>query len=57
MQLNVSEAERTLLLSILQREAQDLRSENYHAESHAAKEIIKARAAEIAALIDKFKTG
>ena len=41
--ITITERERQFLMEVLQPEIAELRSENYHAESHDVKELIKER--------------
>jgi hypothetical protein len=43
--ITVTERERQFLIEMLNREIAELRSENYHAESHDIKELLKEREA------------
>jgi hypothetical protein len=51
MQITINEVERQILAEVLDAEMRELRSQNYHAESHEAKEMLKQREAIIRRLL------
>lgn len=55
-QLELSRSERDLLVELLESELTDVRSENYHAESHEVKELLKAREALVRQLLGRLAT-
>ncbi|HLV80918.1 MAG TPA: hypothetical protein VKT32_11585 [Chthonomonadaceae bacterium] len=55
MQIEFNEAERGLLIELLDQELRDVRSENYHAESHDAKQLFKQRETLVRDLLVKLQ--
>jgi len=55
MALQLDNAENQLLVELLEGELQNVRSENYHAESHRVKEMMKEREGVIRGLIEKLR--
>jgi len=55
MELALTETERELLISLLESEVQQIRSEGYHAESHDVKELLKEREAIVNRLLQRLK--
>jgi hypothetical protein len=55
MQIELNETELRLLIELLDQELRDVRSENYHAESHDAKKLFKAREAVVRELLVKLQ--
>lgn len=55
MELTLTETERQLLISLLESEVQQVRSENYHAESHDVKVLLKEREERVNQLLQKLK--
>jgi hypothetical protein len=53
MPIDLSEAERTLLASILEKELEDIRSELHHTRGHEYKESLKEREALVRGLMAK----
>jgi hypothetical protein len=53
-QITITEREREFLTELLQGEITELRSENYHAESHAVKELLKEREACAKRLLERL---
>lgn len=54
MQLTLNNAERELLTALLQTELRDVRSENYHAESHQVKVGLRDREARVRGLLERL---
>lgn len=55
MQIVLNDAELSLLVELLDQELRDVRSEGYHAESHDAKTLFKAREAVVRELLGKLQ--
>ena len=55
MQIELNETEHSLLVELLDQELRDVRSEGYHAESHDAKQLFKAREAVVRELLVKLQ--
>lgn len=51
----LTEQERQLLIELLEEEVRDLRSENYHAESHEVKEMLKGKEALAKGLLERLR--
>ena len=55
MQIVLNDVEMSLLVELLDQELRDVRSEGYHAESHNAKQLFKAREAVVRELLGKLQ--
>ncbi len=55
MHIELNETERALLLDLLEERLGDLRDEIYRAESHDFKELLKAKKAVVAKLIEHLR--
>jgi hypothetical protein len=52
----MSESQCEFLCELLKREIEELRSENYHAESHRVKELLKEREASAKSLLEQLQS-
>jgi len=57
MEIALTETERQLLISLLESELQQVRSEGYHAESHDVKVLLKERKASVNQILQRLKEG
>lgn len=55
MEISLTETERQLLIKLLESEIVQIRSENYHAQSHAVKELLKEREAVVNRILQRLK--
>ncbi|HZO90029.1 MAG TPA: hypothetical protein VFB38_16995 [Chthonomonadaceae bacterium] len=55
MEIALTENERQILVELLEDEFQSLRSEVYRADSHEAKEVLKAREATVRKLLERLQ--